>query len=326
MRTAFALLCICLGVGLLVLITQELGDLSVAAVRRPVPIPLPERGVGPPPSAHEQPVTPPPIARRPPVTPAPAVRDAPSEPAPPSGTPLDAPSPDDPIIVIRPPGPKRDSTGTAFPVRKSGWFLTARHVVNGCDRVGIVTGKRRVTIVSRIALSARADLALMRTRYFPLPLAFERPDLHYGQSGFGYGFPKGKWGQVHGLLLGRARSQRSDRTGPLEETLVWSVSNMPEPGLGGMSGGPMLGASGTVIGVHSSSSIRRGRLNTVAPISISLLLAKHALEEDDSPAPALDLSGLDTGRYVKVGEQLRTRGRVVRVLCDVAEDDGTAGG
>ena len=37
-------------------------------------------------------------------------------------------------------GEKGNSTGTAFSIRDEGVWLTARHVVDGCDRIGLRSG------------------------------------------------------------------------------------------------------------------------------------------------------------------------------------------
>jgi serine protease Do len=248
-----------------------------------------------------------------------------TEPASVSGTPLEDPSPVDPIFTRVPGGLRRDSAGTAFSIRKFGWFMTARHVVDDCDRVGIVNDDRRIVTVSDVILSASADIALLKSTYSPVPLPVEQVKLRYGQSGFSYGYPHAKWAQVHSLLLGRARFPRADGGGLPEPMLVWSTSNIPASGLGGMSGGPMLDAMGIVVGVHSSSWPRRGRLYTVAPISMNALLTDNNLTEDQLPGLGYELEGLNENRYVRVGERLRVRGRVALVLCDVTEHDAIKG-
>ena len=40
-------------------------------------------------------------------------------------------------------GAKGNSTGTAFSIRDEGVWFTARHVVDGCDRIGLQTGHRK---------------------------------------------------------------------------------------------------------------------------------------------------------------------------------------
>jgi S1-C subfamily serine protease len=294
MKITLLLLCIYAFVGVAVIMDERLREEKMVT-RRPVPV----RAVIPP-----------------------------AKPAPPAGTLLGGPSPEDPEVRFRSGGPRRDSFGTAFPVRKYGWFMTARHVVDDCDRVGIVTERGRIVTVSRLVLSPRADLALMQSRFFPVPLPVERPILRYGQSGFAYGFPGGKWGRVHGLLLGRARIRQGGRDSSFQEALVWSEKAVHPPSidsLGGMSGGPMLDASGTVIGVHKGGSRRRGRLITVAPINLNAMLANNRLSTEELPGVGFELEGLDEKRATDIGDRLRARGRVALVLCDVSESDGIKG-
>jgi len=293
-KDTLLLLCIYALVGAAVIVEEKLGKPTMAA-RRPIPV----RAVTPP-----------------------------TKPAPPPGMPLRDPSPKDPTVRFRPPGPRADALGTAFPVRKYGWFMTARHVVSGCDRVGIVTERGRIVTVSKRVLSSRADLALLQSRYSPVPLPVERPSLRYGQSGFIYGFPGGKWGRAHGSLLGRARVRQSGRNGTFAEGLVWSKKDVNPSSigsLGGMSGGPILDVSGTVIGVHSGESRRRGRLYTVAPLELNAMLAENHLSGKDLPGLGFDLKDLNENRATGVGDRLRARGRVALVLCDVEESDGIKG-
>jgi S1-C subfamily serine protease len=247
------------------------------------------------------------------------------EPAPPPppitiGEGLDPQSPSDPILEVEI-DERRDVIGSAFPVHKTGYWMTARHVVDGCDQVGIVTGRQRARLASAVTIHASADIAL-----FSIPSQTNRPwpvkmrMLHRGQKGFGFGYPGGEWAQVHTLLLGRARQRTVGRYRFVEPVLVWSVRNTYPPGiksLGGISGGPMLDTSGAVIGVHSSSSHRRGRLMTVAPITLTNMLGQIGLARTGAAKPPLDVSDLTEKRYMRFGSELRTRKTVVKVICDV---------
>jgi S1-C subfamily serine protease len=71
------------------------------------------------------------------------------------------------------------------------WF-TARHVVDGCSRVGVVAGPGRV-IRATWRIHPQADLAILTTRGGPEPLPVS-PDLRLfkGQRAFHPGFPQGR--------------------------------------------------------------------------------------------------------------------------------------
>lgn len=233
---------------------------------------------------------------------------------------LRPPSPSDPIIEVEV-DQRGDVTGSAFPVHRTGYWMTARHVVDGCDRVGIVTGRQHARLASVLAVHATADVALFKVpKYANQPLPVKLRPLRRGQAGFGFGYPSGKWAQLHTLLMGRARQRTVGRYRFVEPVLVWSVRNTYPAGvksLGGISGGPLLDASGTVIGVHSSSGRRRGRLMTVAPITLINTLADASLAKTGTYKSSLDARDLTEKRYMRFGATLRETKRVVKVLCDV---------
>lgn len=161
-----------------------------------------------------------------------------------------------------------------------------------------------------------ADLTLFRAPMLSEPVSLGGLDLHIGDPGYQFGFPKGEPGAARSALIGRrsARARgRGDISGPL---LVWAeIERVPdgtEP-LRGMSGGPTFDAAGQLVGVHVGGSRRRGRLFTTAPESLRELLAQAGImPEAEGPVPAI--SAMD---YVAVGEQLRLRLTVVRVCCAV---------
>ena len=51
-------------------------------------------------------------------------------------------------------GAKGNSTGTAFSIRNEGVWFTARHVVDGCDRIGLQTGQQGSKSATRAIASA----------------------------------------------------------------------------------------------------------------------------------------------------------------------------
>lgn len=233
---------------------------------------------------------------------------------------LDPPAPGDPAYKVKIDGP-RDSRGTAFPIHRDGHWMTARHVVDSCDRIGILSGRKKIRWASAVAIHANADLAVFSMRgSAPLTLPVDLRPLERGQKGFGFGFPNGKWAQLHTLLLGRARQHTAGRYRLVEPVLVWSVhTSVPSniKTLGGISGGPMLDTSGTVIGVHSASSRRRGRLMTVAPITLLSMLNEIGLADAGAPRPPLDVVDLAETRFPRFGDSLRRKRVVVPVVCDV---------
>lgn len=232
----------------------------------------------------------------------------------PGGNPLPPPSGRDPVVQIDL-GPKQNSSGTAFAVAPGVW-MTARHVADGCDRVGIVTGPRTATRGGEVLVHANADLALFRSQLRAPPVALGGDDLRIGQAGYHFGFPRGEPGAVRSQLLGRGSMRVSGRYSTREPVLAWAeverVPDRDEP-LSGISGGPVFDAAGRLVGVHVAGSLRRGRSFSTAPESIRELLARAGVRSNGgTPVAALDERG-----FAGVGERLRRDLVVAKAICVV---------
>ena len=177
--------------------------------------------------------------RRPPVA-----RDhEPTLPPPRAGTTLPKISPNDPSFAVDV-GEKGNSTGTAFSIKDDGVWLTARHVVDGCDKVGLITGPRKGMRVQRIEPHPRADMAVLWTRRGGPALSISDNSLQINQAGFHFGFPQGKPGQVTSALLGRRKMRTVGRYRHSEPVIAWvERERIPmTKALGGLSGGGEGGA------------------------------------------------------------------------------------
>lgn len=232
----------------------------------------------------------------------------------PGGDPLPPPSGRDPVVEIEL-GPKQNSSGTAFAVAPGLW-MTARHVADGCRRIGILTGPRTVAPGGDVLVHANADLALFRARVRAAPVALGGDDLRIGQAGYHFGYPRGEPGAVRSQLLGRGTLRESGRYSTRETVLAWAeierVPDRDEP-LSGISGGPVFDAAGRLVGVHVAGSIRRGRSFSSAPESIRALLARGRIEA----AGSTPVAGLDARGFAAVGDRLRAAMVVSRAICVV---------
>jgi len=117
---------------------------------------------------------------------------------------LPSDSPRDEIVLVDV-APLQSGTGTAFAINDDGLWLTARHVVDSCDRVGIrINGRRTVQVKSQIV--ENSDLAVLTSDWErrPLPADLES-QRQVGEIGYFFGFPQGKPGEVVGSLIGRNR-------------------------------------------------------------------------------------------------------------------------
>jgi serine protease Do len=233
----------------------------------------------------------------------------------------------DPEIKVRPKSSGGTSVGTAFPVSNDGVWLTARHVVDHCKRIAIYTDpkKRKGFWVKDVTIHAKADIAVIRTNSVRHPKS--RPPalavmpfsekLRVGQTGFHFGYPMGKPGDVRSSLIRRAKMRKVGGRSFVEPGIAWAVAHQQPrlEKLGGMSGGPVLDRKGRVIGVTVAGNLRRGRILTSAPTTIHQTLAKAGANLDGAPSAGLSQIHLTKRGYPKHGDNLRRQLSVVKVLC-----------
>ena len=231
---------------------------------------------------------------------------------------LDAPSASDPAFSIAVPWEKRNSIGTAFSLDRSGVWMTARHVVDGCARVLVVTAPRRGVRVRQTYIHPHADLAVLQTRGGAAAVQFTQRTLRRGQTGYHFGFPKGKPAAIQSVLIGQRRMRSVGRYNVIEPVVAWADRvRVPDSygGLGGISGGPVMDGRGTIVGVTVAGSKRRGRIFTTALTSIAA-----ALERSGAPAEGGGgrRGAIDGRNFADVGADLRRRLTVALVYCAAA--------
>lgn len=223
----------------------------------------------------------------------------------------------DPLFTIET-GEKANSTGTAFAIRDDGVWLTARHVVDGCDKVGLVIAPRKAVKVSRVLNHPRADMAILWTRRAAPSLSISDAPLQVRQDGFHFGFPQAKPGQATSSLLGRRNMRTTGRYRHTEPVVAWAEHRrVPSTkSLGGISGGPALNARGEVVGVTVAESKRRGRIYTTAPLSLDRMLELAGIHPVGKPSAGLN-SDPSAGNFIDYGTALRRQLTVARVICRV---------
>jgi S1-C subfamily serine protease len=245
-----------------------------------------------------------------PVAPRPAATIAP-------GPPLGPPDPFDEDVVVQV-GEPANGYGTAFAINKSGVWLSARHVVDGCSDVGLAIDGGRVAPVLKVDVSKRSDLALLYTDRAPHALKLDLDhDLRIGDVGYHVGFPQGNSGEASSQLLSRSRLVTRGRYQLDEPVLAWSETSR-SPGidgtLAGMSGGPVFDETGAVVGVTVAESARRGQIYSESPDAIRAFLERRGLV-----APGEDARPLAAESYSEEAEKLRRNLAVVKVICRVSQ-------
>ena len=228
---------------------------------------------------------------------------------------LQAPSASDPSFSVAIPTDKSNSIGTAFSLDRRGVWMTARHVVDGCARVLIVTAPRRGVRVRRTYIHPKADLAVLQTRGGAPAVQFTQHTLQRGQTGYHFGYPRGEPAAIQSTLIGRRRMRSVGRYNVTEPVVAWADRvRVPDSygGLGGISGGPAMDGRGEIIGVTVAGSKRRGRIFTTALTSIAA-----ALERADVPAERGGgrRGAIDDGNFAEIGAGLRKRLTVALVYC-----------
>jgi|AP95_1055475.scaffolds.fasta_scaffold34956_1 S1-C subfamily serine protease len=216
-------------------------------------------------------------------------------------------------------GPKGNGVGTAFAVRDDGIWITARHVVDGCDRVGLVVERGRAIEVQRVQVHPRADIAVLWVKRRAPALSIATAVLRERQAGFHFGFPQGEPGQVTSTLLGRRNMRTTGRYRQTEPVIAWAERRRV-PGteqLGGISGGPAINAAGEIIGVTVAASQRRGRVYTTAPATLAAMLQMAGIQAQGSPSARLNTEGPKSSNFVQYGTALRRQLTVARVVCRV---------
>lgn len=229
-----------------------------------------------------------------------------------TGPSLPKSSPLDPTIIVEIPAPTT-SIGTAFAIDNNGTWLTARHVVDSCDQVGLKTGNGKYVKVTVKHVSTNSDTALLTSKWHRTPFArdfFTRRQI--GERGFFLGYPQGKPGEATGTLLGRRRMTVKGRYRSSEAILAWAETGRThglKGSLGGISGGPVFDGDGEVIGLIAAESLRRGRVYTVAPTTLASLIPKLTKPVIGDP--------IGPGNYSHHANTYRKSRRIAQVVCVV---------
>ena len=239
--------------------------------------------------------------------------------APTTGSFLPPPSQYDPAVLVEV-GPVASGMGSAFAISPDGWWLTARHVVDGCDAVGLVVSRGQAVRVLDIKRAEFADIALLKTESAPLSMSLDTSERRFqiGQRAFHVGFPQGRPGEAYSRLIGRETLIARGRYALEEPVLAWAELGRTSGlrgSLAGISGGPALSANGQVIGITVAESARRGRIYTAAPSSILRLLRVEQIQATGAPGERLT-----PDNYGQVSDDMRRNLAVAQVVCVAGHD------
>lgn len=212
-------------------------------------------------------------------------------------------------------GEKKDSSGTAFSVGGGIW-MTARHVVDGCDVVGVLERPGRGIRATGVTIHQSADVAVMAIGRAGPSVAMAADLPSRGDIAYHVGFPRGEPGEVRSRMMGMRIMNVGGRYSTREPVVAWAEIERnpddPRP-LSGLSGGPVFNAAGQVIGVHVAGSVRRGRSFTAHPSSIRAIMDRaEVTSQVDGDRPHFTPRSLTS-----VADALRASWTVAKALCDV---------
>ncbi len=212
-----------------------------------------------------------------------------------------------------------NSTGTAYAVADGVW-VTARHVVNGCDQVGLILRETQGVLVTSKTEAENADVAVLRVDLdrTPVPVRFADAGLKTGQLAFHVGYPQGAPGEAASKLMGSETMVQRGRYLGRERVLAWAEASRTaglQGSLAGISGGPAFLDDGAVIGPTVAEAPRRGRIYTAAPENVesTLVAAGAAAAADATVAPG----PFSLENYGDEARLLRHDLRVAKVMCVV---------
>ena len=212
------------------------------------------------------------------------------------------------VLAIMPCAKAQVSTGTAFSVAPQ-LLVTNHHVITGCSKLSVVTpeGRRAASVVSA---EASIDLALLRVfgmRGAVTSLRTPR-SVALGETISVFGFP-----------LAGTLSSSGNFTGGLVSSLQGLRNAAGEiqitaPVQPGNSGGPVLDASGLVVGVVQSKldAVRAAALTGDMPqnvnFAVSLDVLADFLEMNQVPFRSSPRSAsLDTAQIARMAQQFTYR-------------------
>jgi len=212
----------------------------------------------------------------------------------------------------------KSGIGSAFAINEQGQWLTARHVVDGCDEVALLVAPDQYVRARAVTVSEKYDLALIETTSSPYPVDLNTAnDLRIGTRGYHVGYPQGRPGEAASRLLARSSLITGGLRKGKETVLAWAETGRTRGllgSLGGLSGGPVYDDLGRVRGVIVAESPRRGRIYSASPEAVASFIEEQGVELiGERPRP------FSPGSYGREADFARRKLQVVKVACRVGE-------
>jgi hypothetical protein len=242
--------------------------------------------------------------------------DAPLPPPPLSpaeGAALAQAAPVDPALVVKVTPDASRRAGVAFSVGDRGVWLTARAVVEGCDKVAILIGGAE-GVGARVWLDAAGDVAVLTTGGGAPALPLAAQDPARGSLVFAPGFDDGRPAELALRILGSETLLRHERARPRASVEVLAEIGRTEDvegDLPDLAGAPVLDGDGRAIGVILAGAPRRGRFYAAPSAALNHALAAAKL----AASPSAGGLAITTDNYGLAADDLRRSLRVAPVVC-----------
>ena len=217
--------------------------------------------------------------------------------------------------------------GSGFFFDNAGHIATSNHVIDGAEAIHVVFADGTFAAAEVVGQDPHSNLAILSVPDLdrviaPLPVA-DSPALEIGAFIYAFGYPGNLFGTLtQGIVSGF-------ETGPASET-GYSVPNMILSNLNllpGHSGGPLVNASGEVVGIANGrlqGFMGEGSLSRNVPASMLTRVAPDLIASGSVIYPQLGLSGgnLSVGQATAIGLDTIHAGAFVNRL----QPDGPAAG
>ena len=216
------------------------------------------------------------------------------------------------ITQVRVGGNEGEGSGSGVLFRSDGHVLTNFHVIDGADSVKVVVDNGRELSARVVGSDPETDVAVLKVDGGPFPVASlgTAAELHVGQSAIAIGSPLGLVGGPSvtvGVVSALHRRLDTRRGPPLLDMIQTDAPISP-----GSSGGALLDADGSVIGLTTAVATTEGAqgLGFATPIDVARSTADQLISTgkvvhvwmgiqgtDVDPTTAREL-GIDGGAIV----------------------------
>ncbi len=208
--------------------------------------------------------------------------------------------------------PAVTGSGSGFFVSEEGHVLSNAHVVKGCRRLQVQPPGGEATDASLLASAAADDLALLKLETDPAAAAQFRTGapLRQGESVLAYGFP------LAGALASSGNATVGHVTalaGLGDDSRLLQISAPVQPG---NSGGPLLDASGGVVGVivGKLDALKTARAIGDIPQNVNFAI-KASVATNFLEAQGVPFATQPAGRALAT-EDIAARARAITVRVD----------